>query len=160
MTCLSELQCQYYVENEMADDERIEVQHHLQQCPGCRERINRLQIEYEAIRQGLAIPTNVPDLESTITNLLHTEKRGAGKKATISLHKWRIGAAAALVAAVCLALLIWLQPRALRPLEGETEILVCSARVEGNQADSYIYHSEDPDTQYIWFEKKEVLKNE
>ena len=160
MTCLSELQCQYYVENEMSDNEKRKVQHHLQQCPGCGERIKYLQAESGAILKGLAVPASGPDLESTITNRLKTDKKTTGQRGDVKLDKWWITTAATLVAAVCLALLIWLQPWASPPIKGETDILVCSAQVGGNPAESFIYQSEDPDTQYIWFEKKEVFKNE
>jgi hypothetical protein len=154
------MQCHLYVENEMPDDEIRELINHLQQCNHCRDKVAGFQAESQAISLGLAVATDTPDLEPVLSSRLKRLNKFAGKKPGMKLGGWRMIGAAAVVAAVCLTILIWLQPRGLSPSIGETEIVVCSAQVGGNQADSYIYQAKDPDTQYIWFEKKEALKNE
>lgn len=160
MTCLSEMQCHLYIEEEMTGDEIRLVQNHLQQCTPCREKLARLQVERRTIKQSLTFTEDTPDLEAAISTRLKADRETRGRQNRLRFPMWPIAAAAVLVAAVSFTFLVWLQPDRPQPSAEEKEILVCSAQVGGIQAESYIYHTNDPNTQYIWFEKKEVSDNE
>jgi hypothetical protein len=86
-----------------------------------------------------------PDLVPAIMERLTILK---GRKS----RRWIWAAAASLIVAAFLSYFLWFNN--IPAAAGETQVLICNARIEGQDVQSHIYNAEDPDTRYIWFEKK------
>ena len=67
-----------------------------------------------------------------------------------------MAAAATIVLAGFLSFFLWFGTPSTDPgeIEMETRVIICNARVEGQDVQSHIFDSTAPDITFIWFEKQ------
>lgn len=147
MKCLNELVYTMFLDNELEPEERKRAAAHLEQCPKCRERVEKMEEENRALTTVFD-ETDTPDLVPMVMNKL------APPASPRHFLRWAM--AAAIVLAGFLSFFLWFAGPTTGPGETETEtrIIICNARVEGHDVQSHIFDSTDPDITFIWFEKQ------
>ncbi len=149
MTCLNELVCTMFLDNELEPDEQQRAAAHLDQCPKCRELIKNMEEENQALTTAFD-KKDTPDLVSTVMDKL------TAPTSPRHTFRWAMAAAASFVVAGLLSFFLWFGNPSTGPgeTEMETRIIICNARVEGQDVQSHIFDSTDPDIKFIWFEKQ------
>lgn len=162
MSCMDETHILLYVDGELEPAAVNKLETHLESCVSCRDRVNRVRRENQGLRAALEGPAEVPDIAVTLMQQLG-ESSGAGyvgykapeKKTTWKNRRLWATAASLLVAALLLVTVLF-QPSEISEVEanGAGAVVLCDAKVEGEQVDSHIYQSGDqPDVKFIWLEK-------
>lgn len=148
MKCLNELVCTMFLDNELEPGERQRAAAHLEQCPRCRERIEKMAEENRALTAVFDSKEEAPDLVSTVMDKLTPP--------VSSMHFRRWAIAAAIVVAGFLSFFLWFAGPSADPgeMEPETRVIVCNARVEGHDVENHIFDTSDPEITFIWFEKQ------
>lgn len=147
MNCLNELVCTMFLDNELEPEERQRAAAHLERCPTCRERIKNMEEENRALEAAFG-EEDTPDLVPVVMDKLTAPESPR--------HFFRWAMAAAIVLAGFLSFFLWFAGPTTGPgeIETETRVIVCNARVEGQDVQSHIFDSTDPDIKFIWFEKQ------
>lgn len=158
MKCLNERVCTMFLDNELEPGERKRAAAHLEQCPKCRERVKYMEEENHALATAFN-EEDTPDLVSLVMDKLrapeslqYSERK---PKRRHTLH-WAMAAAASVVVAGFLWFFLWFENPSPGPgeTEMETRVIICNARVEGQDVQSHIFDSTAPDITFIWFEKQ------
>lgn len=143
--CFQEIVYYRFLDNESDPEERERVSAHLQGCRSCREFAAQIREENRKIGELFAPAGSVPDLVPGVI-----EKWAGGK--TRHLRNWRLAAAAAFLALGLLLSLLLLQESRPGP-QPDRQVVVQSARVQGQAAQAHIFTDKDPDVKFIWLEK-------
>jgi anti-sigma factor RsiW len=146
MKCFEEIVYSMYLDNELEPVEQRNVASHLEQCEKCREQVRLMAAENTRLSQTFEPGDKGPDLVSAVLERLTVPQ---GRKS----RRWIWATAASLFMASFLFYFLWFNK--IPTAAGETQVLICNARIEGRDVQSHIYNAEDPDTKYIWFEKNE-----
>jgi len=163
--CYDETLYAVFVDNEAGPDQRREIKTHLDTCPACREIVRALEAENEQLKKAFKWNHPTPDLVPAIM-----EKRDSAafpskpQKIVVLKHgqsnwphvfEWGLATAASFLV-IGLLYLFLLSPNHTPPAPEtpEKNVILCSARVAGKEAKSYIYEEENRATQFIWLEKE------
>lgn len=145
MRCFEEIVYSMFLDNELEPGQQQKVAAHLDQCNNCREQVRQMKEENLLITKAFEAGEESPDLVPAVMDRLIAP--GARKNT-----RWVLAAAAVLVVAVFLSYFLWVDKTPVTPVE--TQVLICYARVEGQEIQKHIFNSEEPDTKYIWLEKQ------
>lgn len=160
MKCFDELVYAVFLDNELEPEEQQNLAAHLEQCPKCREQVKEMEKENQQLTKAFERTEEPPDLVPVVMDELmapgFSRYSGSGGK-PVHLHtaRWVMAAAAAVVLVGFLLFFPWLNktPGTPEQTETETRIVICKARVEGQEVRSHIFNPDDPDIKFIWFEK-------
>lgn len=160
--CLDERSAGMFLENEGLPREKRRIAAHLETCPRCRELLKELEKEDARLKEIFAIPTALgsPDLLPRVMKEMEAvdlpRGRFQSRKADffhLSKRGWAWATAASILLSVLLAILVLL-PGNRPPQEApEENVILCYARVEGQEVESHIYNDKEPAIQFIWLEK-------
>jgi anti-sigma factor RsiW len=143
MSCYDESRYALFLDKELGSQERQEIEEHIYTCNRCREQVQRMEAENARLEEAFA-SRGTPDLVSVVMARLKTPAK---------TRMWpRLVAAAASVLVAALLFFFLFYSNTL-PENGETDVLLCNASVEGEEVQGHIYTSKEPDIQFIWLEK-------
>lgn len=148
--CFAEIIYYRFADSELEPGEYKKVTAHLGTCSKCKKFVEKIKEENLAIKEIFASGTPVPDLAPVITNRLN-------KKEFTRLSRRRLAYAATFFLVVFLFVFLFIN-RQDQTREQEQQVLVHSARVEGQAARPHIFESKDPGVKFIWLEKSADTK--
>ena len=167
--CLNESVLCMFLDNELEPEEKTEIITHLDTCAHCRELLQQLEQENHGLKEifGISTAAEPPDLALSVMKKIepldvhedHPRQRRSNP-GTLFHSRWLWASAASiLLAAFMILYFLFLGTRS--PLDTadtdnttETNIVLCSARVGGQDVQSHIYQPKDTDLQFIWLEKE------
>lgn len=150
--CFEEIIYYKFADNELEPGERKKVNNHLKTCNTCGKFVENIKAENVALGEIFETGTGSPDLAPGIIKRLN-------KKRFILFSARGLAYAATFLLAVFLFVFLFThKPDKTR--EDVHQVLVHSARVEGQAAQPHIFESKDPDVKFIWLEKFENKKRE
>lgn len=142
--CLDELSVSMFLDDELTAGEKERVETHLGTCTLCRELVRQLETENRQIKK--LFKTNpAPDLVSAVMEKLATPG--------LLNVRWVLAIAASTLLVIFLFIFLFLIIPT-NPEADEKQVVLCSARVDGQEVQSHIYESTKPDIRFIWLEKK------
>lgn len=142
--CLDELSVSMFLDDELTPGERKRVETHLETCTLCRELVRQQEVENTQIKE-IFKSTPTPDLVPAVM-----KKLGAPGRLN---YRWVLATAASILLAGFLFIFLFLiTPTNSRA--SEKQVILCSAQVDGQEVQSHIYQSKEPDIQFIWLEKE------
>ena len=150
--CFEEIMYYRFADNELEPGSARKIKEHLDTCPGCRTFVREIEAENRSLKEMFAAAPAAPDLTHRVMNGLNRKK-----SSRISLRK--LAYAATFLLVISLAIFYLVQQPGKTPA-GEHQILVHSARVEGQSVRPHIFESKDPDVKFIWLEKSGEKKIE
>jgi anti-sigma factor RsiW len=164
--CFDETLYAMFVDDEAAPDQRREIEMHLDTCPACRKIIRALEAENEQLRKAFAWNHPTPDLIPAImgkrdsaaspSEIQKAIVAKSGKSDWRQVFQWGLATAASfLVIGFLFLFLLSPHPAPPDPETSEKKVMLCSASVAGNEAESHIYEERNQDTQFIWLEKEQ-----
>jgi predicted anti-sigma-YlaC factor YlaD len=158
MKCFDELVYAMFLDNELAPEKRQNAAAHLEQCPKCREQVKKMEEENRQLTKAFERNEETPDLVPVVMDELMapgSSRYSGGKPVRLHTARWIMAAAAAVVLVGFLFFFLWLNKTPVTPEQTETEtrVIICNARVEGQEVQTHIFNSDDPDIKFIWFEK-------
>lgn len=142
--CLDELLVSMFLDDELVPAERKRVEIHLETCTLCRELVRKREAESIQIKE-IFKTTPSPDLVPAVMKKLETPAR--------LNYRWVLATAASILLAGFLFIFLFLITPT-TPEASEKQVILCSAQVDGQEVQSHIYESTEPDIQFIWLEKK------
>ena len=142
--CLDELSVSMFLDDELIPAERKRVETHLETCTLCRELVQQGEAENTQIRKIFKTPPT-PDLAPAVMKKLGTPG--------LLKYRWVLATAASILLVGFLFIFLFLITP-ITPEASEKHVVLCSAQVEGQEVQSHIYESTEPDIQFIWLEKK------
>ncbi|UCH95853.1 MAG: zf-HC2 domain-containing protein [Candidatus Aminicenantes bacterium] len=163
--CFDQVRYTMFLDNELPHEERQRIEAHLETCSRCRELVQQMKMENTQIKE-IFKTTHTPDLVPAVMDKLGTPGFSPGyqryqchqrhqRSRLIKLlnYRWMLAAAASVLLAGFLFIFLFLMTPT-KPETIETRVILCSATVEGQEVQSHIYESTDPDIQFIWLEKE------
>jgi predicted anti-sigma-YlaC factor YlaD len=155
-TCFHELAYAMYVDGETEAETKQEIETHLQSCTRCRELVQQLETENAQIKKTFeAPPIPGPDLAPIVMEKLAHDRE---KVIPLRRYRWVLTTAATFLLAVFLLVVLVMDKPTISTQpgqQGEKQVILCTARVEGHNVQTHIYKSNEPDIQFIWLEKEE-----
>ena len=155
MKCIDESILQRFVDGELGALPRSRVALHVKKCGRCRNYLDELERENSEISRLFREEIKAPELRQPIMDKIRgfrDESRHPGKaRPGLLIRGLQIAAAVLLVA---LFLVFLFMDRDSGPFNGERDILIRTARVEGRAVQTHVFVSGDPDIKFIWLEKK------
>ncbi len=161
--CFDELSASMFLEDEVAPGEKKRIEAHLETCARCRELLKKLEIENTRLKEIFKTTTasGSPDLVPRVMKELDAVDlpwaRLQPRKANLihlSNYRWVWATAASILLAAFLAILVLLPGKQTPRDIPEEKVVLCYARVEGQEVQSHIYDDKDPGIQFIWLEKE------
>lgn len=150
--CFEEIIYYKFADNELEPGERKKVNNHLKTCKTCGKFVEDIKAENVALKEIFETGTGSPDLAPAVIKRLN-EKRFARFSGR--------GLAYAATFLLTVFLFVFLFTNRQVKIRGEEhQVLVHSARVEGQAAQPHIFESKDPNVKFIWLEKFENKKRE
>ncbi len=144
VNCLDELSVSMFLDDELTPGERKRIETHLETCTLCRELARQQEVENTQIKE-IFKSTPTPDLVPAVMKKLGTPG--------LLYNRWVLATAASILLAGFLFIFLFLvTPTNSRT--NEKQVILCSAQVDGQEVQSHIYESKEPDIQFIWLEKK------
>jgi anti-sigma factor RsiW len=104
-----------YLDDELADEERRELELHLLGCPTCRAHVDGERAELDLIRRALVAPPAPDLLKARLDRALDGEDREAARVTRRRWAQWALPGAAMLAAAAALALFVFVRPPQAEP---------------------------------------------
>ena len=142
--CLDELSVSMFLDDELTPGERKRVETHLETCTLCRELLRQREAENTQIKE-IFKTTPAPDLLPAVMEKLGTPGR--------LNYRWVLATAASILLVAFLFIFLFLITPT-NPETSEKQVILCSAQVDGQEVQSHIYESTEPDIQFIWLEKE------
>jgi anti-sigma factor RsiW len=160
--CLDELLVSMFLDDELAPGERKRVETHLETCTFCRELVRQREAENTQIKE-IFKTTLTPDLVPAVMKKLGTPGLSPGYQRD-QRHQWsrlinqlnyrRVLATAASILLVGFLFIFLFLMTPTKSQTSEKQVILCSAQVDGQEVQSHIYESTEPDIQFIWLEKE------
>jgi anti-sigma factor RsiW len=154
MKCYDESILQRLVDGELGALFGGRVASHLKKCRRCRDGVDGLSGENSEISRLFREDIKVPELRQPIMDKIRTardqSRHPEKSRSRLLVRGLQIAAAIFLVA---LFLVFLFQDRNPGPFNGERDILIRTASVEGQAVQTHVFVSGDPDTKFIWLEK-------
>lgn len=159
--CIDEISVSMFLDDELTPGQRKQMESHLETCTGCRESVRKQEEENARIKEVFK-PIPSPDLVPAVMEKLDSpgfsgshhreQRRQRSTSKNRSNYRWMLVTAASILLVVFLFL--WLFLTTYNKSENiETQVILCSAEVEGQEVISHIFKSKKPDVQFIWLEK-------
>jgi len=151
MKCFDELQYVMYLDNELGPQEIEQVKTHLDQCNTCNALVQTMEEENRQLKAAFTTGSGA-DIEARVLAGLGSERQ-AGRPAAFK----RLGQVAAYAASVAVAVFLTLyfivtgSGTSRVETEAETQIILCNAKVDDRQAESFVFHTDDSQT-FIWLD--------
>ena len=142
--CLDELLVSMFLDDELPPGERKRVETHLETCTLCRELVRQREVENTQIKE-IFNTTLTPDLVPAVMEKLGTPG--------LLNYRWVLATAASILLVVFLFIFLFLMTPT-KSQTSEKQVILCSAKVDGQEVQSHIYESTEPDIQFIWLEKE------
>lgn len=99
-----------YLDDELAAEERRELELHLLECPACRQHVDGERAELADLRKALVTPP-APDLVKVrIAHMLDAEDQVANRAQRRRLSQWALPGSAIAAAAAAMAVFVAVQP--------------------------------------------------
>jgi putative zinc finger protein len=157
MVCLDENRLAIYLDGELDTHDQQAVKTHIDTCARCKNQVMQLHEENEAIKSAYKVH-QVPDLMSIVIAKLDKVNKDPGVVEVFALYpgfKLRLWLSTAATLLLVGFLFFFLFFNKHIPLNrGEKQVVLCTAKVEGQSVESHIYISKEiPDVQFIWLEK-------
>lgn len=93
-----------YLDDELAEEETRELEHHVAACPGCRQQLAEEMRFHASLRKRLAPPASPDDLGDRVMAALDREDWSARRQSRGLRWSWALPAAATMAAAAALLL--------------------------------------------------------
>jgi anti-sigma factor RsiW len=100
-----------YLDDELAVEERRELEHHLLDCAGCKQHLDGERVELAVIRKALVVPPASDLVKARVTRALDAEDRTtqqAQRKQRLS--RWMLPGSAMFAAVAALAVFVSVRP--------------------------------------------------
>jgi predicted anti-sigma-YlaC factor YlaD len=160
--CLDELVVSMFLDDELAPGERKKAEIHLETCTLCRELVRQREAENTQIKE-IFKTTHTPDLVPTVMEKLKTpglsssyqrdQRHQRSRLINLLNYRWVLATAASILLVGFLFIFLFLMTPT-KSGTSEKQVILCSAQVEGQEVQSHIYESTEPDIQFIWLEKE------
>ncbi len=144
--CFPEIIYYRFLDKDLNLEEIQRLSSHLEGCKQCQTFIGEIRQENLEIGKLFTPPGPPPDLVSQVM------KRLARIESLKSWRKWGLAYAAALLL-IGFLFFFSLFHKPSSPSREERQVLIQSARVQGQTAQPHIFASKDPDVKFIWLEK-------
>jgi len=105
-----------YHDDELAAEERRELELHLTECAGCRAHVDGERAEHELIARALAAPPAPDVFRVRMSRVLDAEDAAETRAARRRLSRWLLPGSAILAAAAAIAVFVAVKPAAERDL--------------------------------------------
>lgn len=154
MKCYSEKVYQRFLDGELGPLLKRRVILHAKTCGKCRDWIHRLNRENSAISLLFQEAREAPDLSRPIMERIRISL-GPSPNPEKSRSRFMVRGLQ-FAAAICLFVLFLVflfQDRKPGPFNGNRDILIRTAMVDGHSVRTHLFASGDPDTIFIWLEK-------
>jgi hypothetical protein len=99
-----------YLDDELAAEERRELELHLTECTGCRAHVDAERTEKTMLRKALLAPPAPDVMRARLSRMLDTEERAEVKAMHRRWSQWVLPAAALAVGAAAIALFVGVKP--------------------------------------------------
>lgn len=150
--CFEEIMYYRFADNELEPGSARKIKEHLDTCPGCSTFVREIKAENRSLQEMFAAAPPIPDVTHLVMKRLN-------KKRMFHLSVRRLAYAATFLLVIFLTIFYLIREPGSAPAR-KHQVLVHSARVEGQAAQPHIFESKDPDVKFIWLEKFEEEKKE
>ena len=99
-----------YLDDELAGEERRELELHLTECAGCRGHLDSERAEHELVRRALVAPAAPELLRARIVRALDGEDRAETRAGRKRWTRWILPGSAIVAAAAAIAVFVGLPP--------------------------------------------------
>jgi anti-sigma factor RsiW len=103
-----------YLDDELASEERRELELHLTECTGCRAHVDSERSVHELLARSLAAPPAPDLLQARVSRALDAEDASASRAARRRLSQWLLPGSAIAAAAAAIAVFVSVKPMAER----------------------------------------------
>ena len=152
MKCHDESIFQRFVDGELGVVARGRVASHVRKCERCRNLVDRLNGENSEISLLLGEEIAVPDLSRPIMERIRTAPGPSPGKFRYRFLVRGLQFAAA-ITLVVLFLIFLFQNRNSGPFNGNRDVLIRTAMVDGQAVQTHVFTSVESDIKFIWLEK-------
>ncbi len=105
-----------YHDDELAAEERRELELHMTECAGCRSHVEAERADHELIARSLAAPPAPEVFRVRLSRTLDAEDAAASRAARRRFSQWLLPGSAIMAAAAAIAVFVAVKPQAERDL--------------------------------------------
>lgn len=154
MKCAGEMIYQRFVDGEVGLLQKFRIVSHLKKCESCREWVQCLNRENSEIALLFREDLEAPDLTQPIMEKIKSAGHRTFPGVKLLSPSLKVGLRIAAAFFLIVLFLVFLfQDRYPGQFNGEGDILIRTARVEGQAVQTHVFVSGDSDTKFIWLEK-------
>ena len=154
MKCHSETVYQRFVDGDLGLLIKLRVVSHLKKCEICRRRVQMLRDENLGISHLFESDHEVPDLTQLIMSRINQSNTHVSRQPGIRFPdlSWGLRIAAVFLL-IAMFLFFLFQSRDSGTFTGKGDVLIRTAKVEGQAVQTHVFESGDSNTTFIWLEK-------